>query len=198
MKRLVSVLVVLLLCLVVGGIVVYGVPFPFSSTPKEVVIQGTLLGSNEKTLTLQLQDYTEKDFTITPDTKVVSQVKSGETGPNLSDLESGAILRVIPVKPKSQTLAVVQVVSLLPTPPPSPLGPLVSIQGSLISKADGTLTLQASNGTVHILVDKSTSVYSHVAAGEKGKSVDDLMPGDEVTVAGVAGSDGLHAELIQL
>jgi hypothetical protein len=201
--------VVALLVLVLLGIVAWMHYHPTNTAPtgaqnvanypKYPPILGTLSTSTPTDITIQLQDGSQKTFTISSTTPVVSQVKAGEVGKFLTQLTSGIQLMV---QPKNADASVAQSITVMtmPVAPANNLsGPPATISGLVISKTATSLTItNDSSPGINVVLGKNTIVLTNVLAGEKGKTLDDIAVNNYVVVFGTAGTRGLNAVSVQL
>jgi len=169
---------------------------PDGTLNKPAVI-GTLVSATPSAVTVQLQDNSQKTFTVSDATQVISQVANGQTGKTLSDLTAGTMILVVP----DATGAAAAQVSVVPMAPPPPTnGAPASVSGTVASKSATTLVIKPQDGSANmsVTINNTTEVLSNVLAGQPGKTMSDVVAGTMVTVSGTAGATGIKANSVQI
>ena len=162
-------------------------------------VMGALKASASTSVTILLNDGSEKTFALTKYTQIITRVFAGEVGKTLDQVESGATLVVQPDAADASSAASVSIMPALSTPASSPEGPPVSLVGRVVNVTPATLTLETqSQGIVNVAVSENSQVYSNVLAGQTGKTYADIAPGMQVVVSGITGLAGIKANSIQL
>lgn len=188
--------------LLVGAYMLYSGSAPGgqgANIPIRPGVLGTLKTSTSASVTIALQDGSERTFAVSEGTHIITRVSGGEIGKTLAQMESGATLLVMPGAADSSSAASVSHIPVLSVPAPSPAGPPVSTTGKVVNMTASAIIIETqSGGIVSVVVPESALVYSNVLAEQKGKTYSDITLGTQVVVSGVASVNGLIADSIQL
>jgi len=167
--------------------------------PTNPAIVGTFVSATPNSITIKVQNGSQKTFAISPATKIITQVQSGQIGKTLAQIAAGSDVFV---QPHAIGSSVIDSVSILPQPAipnQNPAGPTVIVSGTLVSTTTNSMILTtADNTTAHITLTKDTVILSNVLAGEQGKTLADAPAGTYMQVLGIAGKDGPTAESVQI
>lgn len=170
----------------------------YLGTLPPVTIITTLVSTTADSVSVTLHNGSQKTFTVPADIAITAEVKGNAPAPSLSTIMPGIQLRLTLPNQNANNAGAISVFSIVPPPALSPLGPNVQISGTVTARTATTLTLHTDTGIVQVLLATSTAVYTRVVTGQTGKLANDIVVGDSVNIVGVAGSNGLTAELIQL
>ena len=164
--------------------------------PNVVAPSGSVTAISADSISIQQQDGLKKTFSISPETRIVSQVSSGQTGKGLADIHEGDLVIIRPSTSDSSAADSIQL-SAGPAAPAAadasaPSGTPASFIGSVVSISPSALVVKPEGATtsVQVSVTPQTVVRSNVLAGEKGKTYEDIKVGSPVFVAGTATGDG--------
>lgn len=162
-------------------------------------IQGALVSATDSSIVLSLANGKHQAYTLAPHAKVVSQVKTGETGKALAEFP---LQSLVSVQPEAKGSTVVQSVTLSPEPfdgSQNPLGPPVVAAGPVTAITDTALIIKdSSQQEMTFILTKNTEVYANVLAGQPGKSVRDVAKDSYVQVSGHSGTQGAVADAVQV
>lgn len=209
-KKLIIQAVIVVVVIVVGAAAVaYFKHGPNSSEvaldPNLVAPSGSVMAISADSISIQQQDGLQKTFSVSPETRVISQVSSGQVGKGLADIAVGTMVIIRPSTSNSAAADSIEISAALgasgsASESSSPSGTPVSLLGSVVSISPSALVVKPEGATtsVQVTVTKQTVVRSNVLAGEKGKTYEDIAVGSPVFVAGTTGGDSVIANSIQL
>ena len=203
-KKLVLIVVMILLLIIAA----YFAFFMMKSAPALVApaapaalnkpaVIGTMVSSTIGDITVQIQDGSQKTFSVSSSTQVMSQVASGQTGKSLATLAPGTRVLLIPDDSNPTSAASISVVPMAPPPPVGASGTPISVDGTLVSKTASSFVLAVQgSGNVTVLINTGTAILSNVSAGQVGKSLSDTAAGAMLQVSGTTGVKGVTANAV--
>jgi hypothetical protein len=166
--------------------------------PKNPPIMGTLVSSTDISVTIALGDQSQKTFTLAEKVQIITQVTSREVGKTLAQIAPGTQVLIQPHEPGSNVADQVSALSAPTIADNDPAGPLVTITGTLVSTTTSSLTINTpSDPKMKVAITKNTIFISNVLAGQKGKTLNDAVPGTYVQVVGIATTKGLEVKSVQ-